>query len=225
MWVKICGISDLPTARRIAELRPDAIGLNFHTPSPRAVAPRKAAAIAQAVRGSVDPVGLFVNHGIDQILATCSDCDFATLQLHGDETADFIADLRRALPNARIIRVHRLGSEGIGSLADSITECAHRAVKLDACLVDARVEGTFGGTGQTAPWDVLARDYRRDEWPPLILAGGLNPENVADAIRTVRPWGVDVASGVESSPGQKDLAAVERFIRAARMAFAATALS
>ena len=224
MWVKICGISDIPTARRVAELHPDAIGLNFHKPSPRAVTLRKAADIAHAVRDTVEPVGLFVNHGLDAIVAACRECGFTTLQLHGDEPASFVADLRHAVPNARIIRVHRMGDEGIKPLAEFLDDCARRQIPLDACLVDGRAEGAYGGTGQAAPWNVLAQDYRRGEWPPLILAGGLNAENVAAAIKAVRPWGVDVASGVESSPGRKDLAAVERFIRAARMAFASSAL-
>ena len=87
------------------------------------------------------------------------------------------------------------------------------------CLIDARVEGKHGGTGRIVDWELLGREYDRSEWPPLILAGGLTPENVADAIQAVKPWGVDVASGVESAPGVKDISLVEQFIRSAREAF------
>ena len=83
-------------------------------------------------------------------------------------------------------------------------------------MIDARVEGRYGGSGHSPPWEVLNRDYRREAWPKLILAGGLNPENVSPAIRAVQPWGVDVASGVESAPGQKDLHRVAQFLRASR---------
>jgi phosphoribosylanthranilate isomerase len=224
MWVKICGISDVATAQRVAELRPDAIGLNFYDKSPRVVTPRKAAEIAGAVRDSVEPVGLFVNNSLDEIAAACRECDFKTIQLHGDEPADLLAEIRALLPDARIIRVHRMGKEGLAPLAEALEQCAARNVKLDACLIDARVDGAYGGTGKTAPWDTISREYRRTEWPPLILAGGLNADNVAAAIEAVRPWGVDVASGVESSPGLKDFSAVNRFIRSARLAFASNAL-
>ena len=95
-----------------------------------------------------------------------------------------------------------------------------RRLRADAYLVDAEVEGLYGGTGRTVSWDLLRNDYQKENWPPLILAGGLRPENVGEAIAAVRPWGVDVASGVESSPGVKDVALVERFIEEARRAFA-----
>ncbi|MFG0334846.1 MAG: phosphoribosylanthranilate isomerase, partial [Maioricimonas sp. JB049] len=87
---------------------------------------------------------------------------------------------------------------------------------LRACLVDAAVQGAWGGTGERAPWNLLRDEWSRDEWPPLVLAGGLRPQNVAEAVRTVRPWGVDVASGVESAPAIKDLEDVRRFVENAR---------
>jgi phosphoribosylanthranilate isomerase len=89
---------------------------------------------------------------------------------------------------------------------------------LRACLVESRTDGAYGGTGRSAPWETLRDGWRAGQWPPLVLAGGLNPDNVATAIQTVRPWGVDVASGVELRPGVKDLDLVRRFIASSRAA-------
>ena len=114
----------------------------------------------------------------------------------------------------------RLGNDGLVRLAAFLDECNTLAVNVAACLIDARVEGSYGGSGKTVPWGRLQDEYRKQDWPPLILAGGLRPDNVAEAIHAVRPSGVDVASGVESSPGRKDLDLVQRFIEQSRKAFA-----
>jgi phosphoribosylanthranilate isomerase len=212
MWVKICGIRDVPTARAVAELRPDAIGLNFYRGSVRAVDRQVAAEITAVLPAPIEPVGVFVNHSVDEIVALCDQCGLRTIQLHGDEPASLLPRLAAY----RIIRAFRVGAEGLESVADYLDECGRLQALPWACLVDARVEGSYGGTGKTAPWDLLTRDYRFDVWPPLILAGGLTPENVVAAVAAVRPFGVDVAGGVESSPGVKDIAAVARFIAAAR---------
>ena len=121
-------------------------------------------------------------------------------------------------PGVKLIRAFRIGEEDLAAVAEYLEGCREVGVSLEACLIDARVEGKFGGTGRTASWDLLSREYQQDVWPRLILAGGLGPENVADAIHAVRPWGVDVASGVESAPGKKDLQQVRRFIENARKA-------
>jgi phosphoribosylanthranilate isomerase len=118
------------------------------------------------------------------------------------------------------IRAFHVGSRDLNSLAEYFACDRERPFPSDAYLVDAQVEGKFGGTGKMVSWDLLRNEYQRQEWPPLILAGGLRPDNVGEAIEAVRPWGVDVASGVESSPGIKDVALVERFIEEARRAFA-----
>jgi len=216
MWVKICGIKDLETAAAVAERRPDAIGLNFYPKSPRCVAPETAAEIVTLLPPTVEAVGVFVNHEIETVAAICRDCRLGTAQMHGDETPQQLAELRLTSPELKIVRGHRMGGEGIEPLETYLTTCQQQGVELTACLIDARVEGTYGGSGQVAPWSLLAEQYQRRSWPPLILAGGLNPANVAGAIEAVAPWGVDVASGVESSPGQKDLQAVEWFIASAR---------
>jgi phosphoribosylanthranilate isomerase len=112
-----------------------------------------------------------------------------------------------------VIRAVRVDESTIPALAATVQD--HKHIPLRAVLVDARVAGQFGGSGRTAPWKLIADAWRPD-WPPLILAGGLIPENVADAIAVTHPWGVDTASGVESSPGLKDVALARRFINAAR---------
>ena len=103
-------------------------------------------------------------------------------------------------------------------LASHLGECQSAGVTLAGCLIDSRVPGAYGGTGQIVPWKSLANEYQRIDWPPLILAGGLTADNVAEAIQAVQPWGVDVASGVEASPAVKDLQLVARFIENARNA-------
>lgn len=219
MWVKICGIRDLETAAAVAELRPDAVGLNFYGRSPRCVDPNTAAEIVGRLPVEVASVGVFVNHSIAEIVNICRTCRLTTVQLHGDETIDFLKALAGELPNVRMLRAWRLGTNGLESLADYLSECGRLGVKLAGCLVDAHVPGEYGGTGRCVSWSSLRREYRREDWPPLILAGGLHPGNVAQAIHEVRPWGVDVASGVEAFPAVKDLRKIQQFLDAARRAF------
>ncbi len=215
MWIKICGIKDPETALRIAELGPDAIGLNFYSQTPRRVGVDVAATIVEQLPEHVVPVGLFVNHAIQDIEAICSRCGIRTIQLHGDEPPSFPAELT----GRTILRAFRVGNNDLNEMADYLEECDRSQCRPDYCLVDARVPGKYGGTGKSVSWKMLAREYRRDDWPPLILSGGLTSTNVADAIRACRPYGVDVSSGVESEPAIKDLDQVRMFIDAARAAF------
>ena len=212
MWIKICGIRDRETAGAVACCAPDAIGLNFFRGSPRCVAVDAAAQIVRGLPASIEPVGVFVNHSHSEVVDICRVCSLATIQLHGDESPEFLA----RLPQFRVIRAYRIGPEGLDGVAADLERCAALGVRPAACLIDARVPGTYGGTGRTAPWDVLAVGWRGGAWPPLLLAGGLTPDNVAEAIASTHPWGVDVASGVESAPGVKDLARVAWFVQAAR---------
>lgn len=216
MWIKICGIKDMETAHRVAALRPDAIGLNFYAASPRVVDVDVAAEIARELPPEVEPVGLFVNHAAEEILAISAKCGLKTVQLHGDEPPGFSA----ALPGLRIIRALRIGDD-LAAATAFLDECRHLGTSPDFSLVDARVEGQYGGTGKTVSWRLLADDERIRSWPPLILSGGLTPENVGEAISVCRPWGVDVSSGVESVRAEKDMQLVEQFIIRARAAFAA----
>jgi phosphoribosylanthranilate isomerase len=216
MWVKVCGIRDLETARRIGEFGADAIGLNFFARSPRCVERAVAREIAQVVSDSVESIGLFVNHPLDEVLLTTDDCGLSTVQIHGDESPDFLAELKSQRPQLKLLRAFRVDESGCGCVADYLAECDRLNVDIAGCLVDSHVAGEYGGTGHTAPWDLLADQYDRDNWPPLIVAGGLTPANVADAIRVTQPFGVDVASGVESARGVKDLNLVREFIAAAK---------
>lgn len=213
MWIKICGIRDVDTALAVARLGPQAIGLNFFEGSPRVVAPHVAAEIVRLLPAEVEPVGVFVNHTIEQITSVCRQCGLQAIQLHGDEPPELLVDLA----TYKVLRAFRVGESGLDDMADYLQRCQQLGVMPAACLVDARVEGVYGGTGQTAPWKLLRGDYRSDTWPPLILAGGLRPDNVAAAMNTVQPWGIDVAGGVESSPGCKDLGLVRTFIERVRM--------
>ena len=219
MWIKVCGIRTIDAAREVADLGSDAVGLNFYAPSPRFVDAAAAAEIVRSLPENVEPVGLFVNESAQTVHETCQRCDINTVQLHGDERPQLLADLQQLRPDIRIIRAYRMGDDGLGPLAEYLAKCEALGVKLGACLVDARVAGVYGGSGRPVCWETLAKEYQRDDWPPLVLAGGLNPDNVAEAIQAVRPWGVDVASGVESAPGVKDVPLVDRFSKNARAAF------
>jgi phosphoribosylanthranilate isomerase len=218
MWVKICGIRDVDTAEHVVSYEPDAIGLNFFTKSPRCVERSVAAVISSSLPASIESVGLFVNHELNDVLDTAEQCGLTMIQLHGDESPEFLAELKNCSDDVRILRAFRVDDRGFADVADYLAECRNLDVCLAGCLIDSHVDGEYGGTGYTAPWDLLADQYDADRWPRLILAGGLHPGNLADAIRATNPFGVDVASGVESERGVKDLALVRDFIQAARQA-------
>lgn len=213
VWVKICGVRDVATLREVIAAGADAVGLNFYAPSPRSVSVDAARALAREGVGHIERVGLFVNHPLEFVLATARDCQLDTVQLHGDEPVELIAAVAREFP---VLRAFRVGPAGLGPVADELARLQAAGVRLRGALVDAQVAGAYGGTGQVAPWDLLRTGWDRTHWPPLILAGGLTCENVADAIRVVRPWGVDVAGGVESSKACKDPARVREFVARAQ---------
>lgn len=216
MWVKICGIRDVETAVRVAELGADAIGLNFYARSPRHVEVETAVEISKVLPVEVARVGVFVNRPVREVEAIALQCRLDLLQLHGDEPPSYLVELQKRLPQIRLFRAWRVGREWLSGLRKYLDGCETWNCKIAGCLVDAHVAGLYGGSGKRVPWDRLARDYQKEKWPPLILAGGLTPENVAQAISTTMPWGVDVASGVESSPGVKDLEQVRRFVANAK---------
>ena len=218
MWVKVCGIRDRKTARDVAEIGVDAIGLNFYSGSPRSVAADEAMEISKILPAEVTKVGVFVNHSLSDVESLATQCRLDIVQLHGDEAPAYFVELQRRLPQIRLIRAWRMSSDGLEGLKTFLDECDRQKLSLAACLVDAHVSGLFGGSGKTVPWEQLASEYRREEWPPLILAGGLTPDNIAEAISSVHPWGVDVASGVESAPGVKNQGLVRQFLLNARNA-------
>lgn len=216
MKVKICGITCVEDAVAAARAGADAIGLNFYTGSARYVDPGQAAEIVRALPPFVEPVGLFVNAASDEIRRVTRQVGLSSVQLHGDEPPELLAELSVY----RLIRTVRLGNEDMEPIADTLQRCRTAGRVPDGVLVDARVEGQYGGTGRAPSWSALASGYDQMNWPPLILAGGLTPENVGAAIEQVGPWAVDVSSGVEDNvPGRKSLRRVEAFLAEARAAF------
>lgn len=216
--IKICGVTSAQDARMAVDAGANAIGVNFYPGSKRCVSVCTAAAIADEVGDAVQLVGVFVNEAPNRINEFAARIGLDWVQLHGDEP---VSDLALIDPQVKIIRVHRLDSEGIDAIATDLAACGVAERFPNALLVDAPGEpDQYGGTGQTVPWQSLADHTAWLNELPLVLAGGLTPTNVADAIRTVHPAAVDVASGVESSPGTKDGAKVRDFVTVARAAFA-----
>lgn len=219
MWVKICGIQDPVTACMVADLGASALGLNFYTPSPRSIDLAQAHDIKAAVSTrDVTLVGLFVNHSLTEVKSVSEDLALKIVQLHGDETPEFFAELADSLPDVSIIRAFRAQGSDLSALADFLAECDQCGKRPDHILIDAYSPHAYGGTGQTAPWKMIHDQYQTQEWPPLILAGGLTPENVLEAIQTVQPFGVDTASGVEEAPGIKSQEKVKEFLIQAQKA-------
>ncbi len=210
--------------REIAALCPDAIGLNFYERSVRFVTPAAARQIVEELPPAIAAIGIFVEATADHMRQTAASVGLRGVQLHSPAATDALGELGHvpgtltAAPKR--IRAFQIGATGLAPVAEYFKRHQGRSSPADAYLVDAHVEGLYGGTGKIVSWDLLRNEYQRQEWPPLILAGGLRPENVGEAIETVHPWGVDVASGVESSPGVKDVTLVARFIEEARRAFA-----
>jgi phosphoribosylanthranilate isomerase len=218
MWVKICGIRDEKSAEEICRLRPDAIGLNFHPSSPRSITPKIAARMGDVIDPEIARVGLFVKHSAVEIEEIVKACDLDAIQLHGDQTIDDVAEIAQRAQAIPIYYAWRMANESLAGLPEFLDQLKKSGIGIAGCLIDSRVEGAYGGTGHKVPWHFLADHYQKANWPPLVLAGGLNADNVGEAISTVSPWGVDVASGVESQPGVKSMTLVERFIENARKA-------
>jgi phosphoribosylanthranilate isomerase len=201
--VKICGITCLEDARAAVAAGADALGFMFYPPSPRHVDVDTAAAICRALPPLVTRVGVFVDAAEEFVRETASRCGLGALQFHGQETPEFC---RRFAPP--VLKAFRIRSP------DSLA--ALPAYDTAAWLLDSFVPGQLGGTGATFNWDLAADAARLGR--PVILAGGLTPENVAGAARRVRPYGVDVSSGVECAPGRKDPGRLKAFIAAVRSA-------
>jgi phosphoribosylanthranilate isomerase len=197
--VKICGITRAEDALAAVRLGADAVGFNFWPGSRRYLTPAAARAIATRLPPFVTTVGVFVNQPEAEVLGIAEEAGLQVLQLHGDEPPDLCA--RLPLPVVKAIHV-----DAVKTLSKLLS------YEVSAFLLDTPSRG-HGGTGQPFDWS-LAEGV--SEVAPVILAGGLDPENVAEAIRTVRPYAVDVASGVESSPGVKDVAKMARFIARVR---------
>ncbi len=213
--IKICGITSESDAQAVASAGADAVGLNFFEKSPRFLAPENAAAVAAALPIDVVKVGLFVNATAKQIQEIWARLGLDLIQLHGDEPPEFLGELG----DRPVMRAFRLGEEGLAPVLAYLERCRDLDCLPRLVLIDSFRKGHYGGTGATADWDT-ARQYPSKAWhPPLVLAGGLTPENVCEAVQAVRPSGVDTASGVESAPGKKDAALARRFVEAALAAF------
>ncbi len=198
--VKICGITTIEDARHAVACGADALGFVFFAKSPRCVSPETARGIIAELPPFVSAVGLFVNEDPERIRQVVDFCSLDVIQLHGDEAPDGCDFGPR-----RIVKALRV--------KDAASLAGHREYSVSALLLDAWVAGVYGGTGERFNWELAAAVARQR---PVILAGGLTPENVAEAVRQVRPYAVDVSSGVEAAPGKKDPAKVAAFIRNAK---------
>lgn len=209
--VKICGITNDDDAQVAVAAGADAIGLNFYRPSPRFVSVARARSIARAIPPTVAAVGVFVNMPAADIVRMSTEVGLQFAQLHGDEPPVVLSQL----DPVRVIRAFRLGNEGTEPIFRYLDDCRQLDCLPTAVLIDAFRCGQFGGTGTTVDWKLLSEATAPLGEIPLVLAGGLTPENVAEAIEIVRPDAVDTASGVEELPGRKDAARVEQFVTAA----------
>jgi phosphoribosylanthranilate isomerase len=212
--VKICGVTSVADALLAAHLGADAVGLNFVPASPRCVSSATAEQILRALPPFVEPVGVFADVPLRQACAHLHAVGrLHTFQMHGPIREMASCEPYRFIPAFQVREREDL--EGVTTYLEA---CRAAGSMPAGVLVDGHAPGLSGGTGRTAPWDLVA-SLRIDV--PLILAGGLTAENVAEAVRRVRPYAVDVASGVEASPGHKDPEKVRRFIAQARAAAAA----
>ena len=201
--IKICGITNLTDALAAVETGADVLGLNFYEKSPRHVSVKTAAEISRQLPPFVMRAGVFVNPSEDLVLRAIGDCGLSLLQFHGDEPPEFCTQF--GLMSLKAFRIRDAGS---------LTQLPK--FQTDAYLLDAFSPEARGGTGEKFNWDLAIEAQKFGK--PVFLAGGLTPENVADAVRKVKPFGVDVSSGVESAPGKKDHAKIRAFIAAVRKA-------
>lgn len=203
--IKICGITNVQDALVAVEAGADALGFVFYDKSPRCIEPAVAKRIIAQLPPFVLPVGVFVNHDQETIRNIYNECGLAFAQLHGDESPAFCETLGR--PVLRALRLRDRGS--LLALAEYKGRMGVRGFVVDAFSSEA-----YGGTGQTVDWS-LAREVAKAA--PILLAGGLTPNNVHEAVRQVQPYGVDVSSGVEESPGEKDPEKIRAFTQAVRL--------
>ena len=203
--VKICGVTNVADAQAAAGAGADMIGLNFYEQSPRQISLATAVEISQALPPLVLRVGVFVNPAEALVMRAISECGLSLLQFHGDEPSEFCTQFGamslESLPHPR---------RGI------IETTLENYQTDDAYLLDAHSPSGLGGTGEKFNWDLAVEAQKFGK--PIFLAGGLTPENVGEAVKKVRPFAVDVSSGLESAPGKKDAAKVRAFIAAAQAA-------
>jgi phosphoribosylanthranilate isomerase len=213
--IKICGVTNVGDAQEAAEAGADAVGLNFCAASPRCITVHRAEEICLSLPPEVSRVGVFVNAPLQRMLDLAERLQLDWLQLHGDESPECTAQLA---PH-KVLRAVREKEPGFPQAIAYLEACREQAVLPAAWLIDAYQAGEYGGTGKAANWTSVP-DFKVLVSPlPVVLAGGLRPDNVADAIRIAQPIAVDTASGVESEPGRKDARLVQAFVTAAQTAF------
>jgi phosphoribosylanthranilate isomerase len=219
MWIKICGNTTLEDAQLAASCGADAVGFVF-APSPRRVTPGAAARIIAHLPPTIEKYGVFVDAGFDEIVAAVNECGLTGVQLHSE--SDLAARLRDYFSQRaegtqlKILRVVHYTPQ-----IETRLEALRQDRAIDAVLVDTKTANAVGGTGVSFDWQGARHSFFSvGAHLRLIAAGGLRPENVAEAISTLQPWGVDVASGVEAAPGRKDPARLKQFIALARTAAA-----
>jgi phosphoribosylanthranilate isomerase len=204
--IKICGITNLEDALIAAACGADVLGFNFYPNSPRYIEPGAARDIIDQLPPEIEKVGVFVNSGAEAMAAIARECSLDVVQLHGDEDEELIAELRAISPS-RVMRAIRV--------TPAVDLERYRDYPADDFLLDSESRG-YGGSGEVFDW--RSAIAFKNLIPHFFLAGGLDPQNVAEAIRLVRPAGVDVCSGVEETKRKKDRRKVEEFIRKARSA-------
>ncbi|MGE0756807.1 MAG: phosphoribosylanthranilate isomerase [Pirellulaceae bacterium] len=213
--IKICGVTTPKDAQFVALAGADAVGLNFYAKSPRFIDLPTAEAIVKSMPARLARVGVFVNSPAELVTEYADRLNLQWLQLHGDEPPEFLA----ALSGRDVLRSFPF-TGSVQPIIDYLNTCRHLNALPRAILIDASHSGEYGGTGTEVDWQQLS-EVRSDLGDlPLVLAGGLTPFNVAEAISAVRPDAVDAASSVESRPGSKDLLLVRAFVTAAKRAFA-----
>jgi phosphoribosylanthranilate isomerase len=200
--IKVCGITNPADARRVAELGAWAIGLIFHEPSPRSASPDVAEAIGAELRRELEVVGVFVNEPLDRVAELAERCSLSILQLHGDEGPAFCREAARRT-GAKVMKALRVHDKADVRGASKFHTDLH--------LLDTHVPGIYGGTGETFRWE-LAEVH--DRATPLVISGGIAPDNVEAAIAATHPFAVDSASGTEAEPGRKDPAKLKALFRA-----------
>jgi phosphoribosylanthranilate isomerase len=197
--VKICGITTLADAMVAVEAGADALGFNFYRPSPRYIRPENAREIIDRLPESILKVGVFVNEDVESVARIATEANLSAVQLHGDESPEYC----HKLAGQYVVKVFRAG-DGVDV----------ETYGVDAIMLDTKDDLLRGGTGRVFDWSIAQRT--NDSTPKLFLAGGLSPENVAEAITTVRPYAVDACSSLEESPGRKDHTRVRAFVKAVR---------
>jgi phosphoribosylanthranilate isomerase len=199
--VKICGITSELDAQRAARAGAWALGFNFYKKSPRFISPFKAKKIMDVLPPFITSVGIFVNHNAGAMRDIITHCGLRAVQLHGDEDHHFCHRLKRY--NVKIIKVFRVGEGFDPKVVENF--------KVDAFMFDTYDQYNFGGTGKTFDWNIL-KQVKSATDVPIILSGGLNSQNVIEPVNELKPYAVDVNSGVEESPGKKDPKKMKEFI-------------